>query len=182
MIAALDVRQLKCIDESGVNLAMTRLYGRAPTGERVVGSVPQNYGQHITILGALSARGGDAVMTVEGATDAMVFRTYLKEVLGPTLSPGDIVVMDNLGAHKATGIQQMLARRLSALSAALLARSVSHRAVLVEAQNRLAYRESTDPGGAGASYRPRLDDDYGSGCARVVPPLWLYLTLICKPL
>lgn len=111
MIAALDVRQLKFIDESGGNLAMTRLYGRAPTGERVVGSVPQNYGQNITILGALSAHGVDAVMTVEGATDATVFRTYLKEVLGPTLSPGDIVVMDNLGAHKATGIQQMLARR-----------------------------------------------------------------------
>jgi transposase len=111
MIAALDGRQLKFIDESGGNLAMTRLYGRAPTGERVVGSVPHNDGQHITILGALSAHGVDAVMTVEGATDATVFRTDLKEVLGPTLSPGDIVVMENLGAHKATGIQHMLARR-----------------------------------------------------------------------
>ncbi len=111
MLAALDVRQLKFIDESGVNRARTRLYGRAPTGERVVGSVPQNDGQNITILGALSAHGVDAVMTVEGATDATVCRTDLKEVLGPTLSPGDLVVRDNLGAHKATGIQQMLARR-----------------------------------------------------------------------
>jgi transposase len=111
MIAALDVWRLQFIDESGVNLARTRLYGRAPTGERVVGSVPQNYGQNITILGAVSAQGIEAVMTVEGATDAEVFRTDIKQVLGPTLSPGDIVVMDNLGAHKATGIQQMLARR-----------------------------------------------------------------------
>ena len=50
-------------------------------------------------------------MTVDGATDAAVFRAYVKHVLGPTLSPGDIVVLDNLGAHKAMGIQQMLARR-----------------------------------------------------------------------
>lgn len=67
MLAALDVRRLTCIDASGVNLAMTQRYGRAPPGERVVGRVPPNDGQHITLLGALSAHGIDAVMTVEGA-------------------------------------------------------------------------------------------------------------------
>lgn len=102
---------MKCIDESGVNLAMTRLYGRAPKGVRVIGSVPQNYGQNVTMLAALGHHGLQAMMTVEGATDAAVFRAYVKHVLGPTLSPGDIVVLDNLGAHKAVGIQQMLARR-----------------------------------------------------------------------
>ena len=110
-ITALDLGRLKFVDESGVNLAMTRLYGRAPTGERVVGSVPQNYGQNVTMLGALGIQGLDAVMTVDGATDAEVFRTYVKQVLGPTLTPGDIVVMDNLQAHKAVGVQQALARR-----------------------------------------------------------------------
>ena len=90
---------------------MTRLYGRAPRGIRVVGSVPQNYGQNVTLLGTLGAQGLQAVMTVEGATDAEVFRTYVKRVLGPTLRPGDIVVMDNLRAHKAVGVQQALARR-----------------------------------------------------------------------
>jgi transposase len=99
------------VDESGVNLAMTRLYGRAPTGERVIGTVPQNYGQNVTMLGALGIQGVQAVMTVDGATDAEVFRTYVKQVLGPTLAPGDIVVLDNLSAHKARGIQQALARR-----------------------------------------------------------------------
>jgi transposase len=99
------------VDESGVNLAMTRLYGRAPRGVRVVGSVPQNYGPNVTILGALGIQGLQAVMTVDGATDAEVFRTYVKRVLGPTLRPGDIVVMDNLRAHKAVGVQQALARR-----------------------------------------------------------------------
>jgi transposase len=106
---------LKFIDESGVNLAMTRLYGRAPRGERVVGAVPQNYGQNVTMLGALGVHGIQAVMTVEGATDTEVFRTYVRRVLGPTLAPGDIVVLDNLGVHKALGIQQMLARRQARL-------------------------------------------------------------------
>jgi transposase len=102
---------LKFVDESGMNLAMTRLYGRAPTGERVLGNVPQNYGPNVTILGALGVEGLHAVMTVEGATDTAVFRAYVKQVLGPTLTPGDIVVMDNLRAHKAVGIQQAIARR-----------------------------------------------------------------------
>jgi transposase len=110
-ITALDLQRLKFVDESGVNLAMTRLYGRAPAGRRVVGSMPQNYGPAVTMLGALGAHGLQAVMTVDGATDADVFRTYVKKVLGPTLSPGDIVVMDNLQAHKAVGVQQALARR-----------------------------------------------------------------------
>ena len=103
------------MDESGINLAMTRLYGRAPQGERVVGTVPQNYGQNVTVLAALGEHGLQAVMTVEGATDAEVFRAYVKHVLGPSLSPGDVVVLDNLGAHKAVGIQQMLARRRARL-------------------------------------------------------------------
>ena len=90
---------------------MTRLYGRAPAGDRVVSGVPQNYGPNVTMLGTLGIHGLQAVMTVEGATDADVFRTYVKQVLGPTLIPGDIVVMDNLQAHKAVGIQQALARR-----------------------------------------------------------------------
>jgi transposase len=110
-IAALDLRRVKFVDESSANLAMTRLFGRAPAGERVVGSVPRNYGPNVTMLGALSLQGLQAVMTVNGATDADVFRTYVKQVLGPTLIPGDIVVMDNLQAHKAVGVQQALARR-----------------------------------------------------------------------
>jgi transposase len=99
---------LTFVDESGVNLAMTRLYGRAPRGERVVGAGPQNYGQKVTMLGV---HGIQAVMTVEGATDTEVFRTSVQQVLGPSLAPGGMVVLDNLGVHQAVGIQQMRARR-----------------------------------------------------------------------
>jgi hypothetical protein len=80
-LAALDLRRLKFVDESSVNLAMTRLYGRAPAGQRAVGSVPQNYGPNVTMLGALGVQEGlQAVMTVDGATDADVFRTSSKQV------------------------------------------------------------------------------------------------------
>jgi transposase len=96
---------LKFVDESGLNIAMTRRFGRAPRGKRVHDAVPKNFGKNLTILGALSCRGLEAVMTIEGATDAAVFGAFVTEVLAPTLQPGDIVVMDNLGAHKVDGIQ-----------------------------------------------------------------------------
>jgi transposase len=104
-----DLRRVKFIDESGINLAMTRLFGRAPRGQRALGSAPQNYGQNVTILGALSYTGLEAVMTIEGATDAEVFRAYVGEVLCPTLRKGDIVIADNLSAHKAAGVQEIIA-------------------------------------------------------------------------
>jgi transposase len=108
LIAPLDRAHLKFIDESGVNLAMTRRYGGAPRGARVIGAVPQNYGANVTMLAALSLQGVDAVMTIDGATDAEVFRAYVAHVLGPTLMPGDIVIMDNLRAHKVAGIRERI--------------------------------------------------------------------------
>jgi transposase len=106
---------MKFVDAAGVNLGMTRLYGRAPQGERVQGTVPLNYGTNITLLGALGVDGLQAVMTVEGAADAEVFRTYVQQVLGPTLAPGDSVVLDNLPVHTMPGIQQALAQRRARL-------------------------------------------------------------------
>ena len=108
MIQPLDMPRVKCIDASGVNRAMTRLYGRAPKGERVVGAIPQNYGANVTMLGALGLQGIQAIMTLEGATNGDVFLAYVTHVLAPTLRPGDIVVMDNLRAHKVAGVEQAI--------------------------------------------------------------------------
>jgi hypothetical protein len=69
-----DLRRWKCVDEASVQLAMTRLYGRAPAGARVVGSVPQHDGPPVTMRGALGIHGLQAVMTVNGATEADVLR------------------------------------------------------------------------------------------------------------
>jgi len=107
-VAALDPHRLKCIAASGVNRALTRLYGRAPKGERVSGAVPQNDGAKVTMLAALGSQGVEAVMTMEGATDAEVFRADVEQVLRPTLQPGDLVMMDTLRAHKAAGIREAI--------------------------------------------------------------------------
>jgi transposase len=87
------------------------LYGRAPRGERAIGSTPINYGQNVTLIGALGSNGLDALLTIEGATDGKVFRAYTERVLCPTLRAGDIVVMDNLGAHKVSGIREAIEAR-----------------------------------------------------------------------
>ena len=106
-----DLRRLKFVDESGVNISMTRLYGRAPRGERVFDSAPQNYGENVTMLGALSATGLCALMTVNGATDGEVFAAFVREVLAPTLRAGDIVVLDNLGAHRSAAAREAVEAR-----------------------------------------------------------------------
>jgi transposase len=111
VIRHLAAAHFKFIDESGVNISMTRLYGRAPKGHRVCGHVPQNWGRNITMLAALSTTGVDATMTVEGATDTDVFCAYVSEVLSPTLVKGDIVVMDNLSAHKAQRVRELIEAR-----------------------------------------------------------------------
>jgi transposase len=102
------IRRLKFIDESGSNLALTRLFGRAAPGVRVAEGVPQNYGENVTLLAAIGLSGISAPMTVNGAVDGEVFLTYVREVLCPTLSEGDIVVMDNLGAHRVAGIKEAI--------------------------------------------------------------------------
>ena len=104
----LNFLKLKFLDEAGSNLAMTRVYGRAAKGERVVETVPQNYGENITMLASLSVSGIQAPMTVGGAVDGIVFKVYVEKVLYPTLTRGDVVVMDNLPAHKVVGIRELI--------------------------------------------------------------------------
>jgi transposase len=99
------VSHLKFIDESWINLGMTRLYGRATRGERVVEAIPTHRGTRLTILAAMGLSGVSAPWVIEGAVDGEVFEVYLKEVLGPTLETGDIVVMDNLSVHKVSCVE-----------------------------------------------------------------------------
>jgi transposase len=104
-MAAQEPDRLVFIDETGSNLGMLRTYARSPVGQRVFDCAPSNYGGPITILGALSLTGLFAMMTVEGGTDTLVFQAYVDQVLVPELRPGQIVVMDNLAAHKAQGVR-----------------------------------------------------------------------------
>ena len=108
-LKGVDHRRLRFIDEAGVNLAMTRLRGRAPRGERVTESVPRNYGPQTSLIGALSLSGVEAVMTVEGAVDTDAFDAYVEHVLRPTIKQGDVLVLDNLSAHHASRIAEVAA-------------------------------------------------------------------------
>jgi transposase len=107
-IAQYPVKRLKFLDESGLNIALTRRYGRAVRGQRVQDAVPRNFGRNVSIVGTLSCYGMDAVMTIEGAVDGPVFRAYVGHVLAPTLRPGDVVVMDNLSVHKVQNIESLV--------------------------------------------------------------------------
>ena len=84
---------------------MTRRYGRAPRGERVSESVPRNYGESVSVLGALSLDGVRAAMTVDGAVDTLCFDAFIAQVLVPQLRDGEVVVLDNLSVHKASQIE-----------------------------------------------------------------------------
>ena len=97
------------MDECSTNIALTRLYARAPRGERAYGKAPRNWGKNITLISSLSADEGiGAAMSVEGATDGAAFETYVKHFLAPTLRRGQIVVMDNLQVHKIKRVRDLV--------------------------------------------------------------------------
>ncbi len=106
-----DPAALVFVDESGTNLAMTPRYGRAPRGERVVGAVPRNHGANTTLFAALSLDGITAAMTLEGAADRAAFDVFVEHVLGPTPTPGQLVIWDNLSVHKSVTAARLLAAR-----------------------------------------------------------------------
>lgn len=86
---------------------MTRLYGRAPRGQRATESVPRNYGPQTSIISTVSLKGAEATMTVEGAVDTATFNAYIEQVLRPTIRRGDVLVLDNLAAHRASRIEEV---------------------------------------------------------------------------
>jgi len=97
------------LDESGASTQMTRNYGRAARGERVQEGTPHSHWSTLTMLAALTTRGLQAPMTIESPTDGDVFLSYLEQVLCPQLQPGQLVIMDNLSAHKVAGVRQLIA-------------------------------------------------------------------------
>lgn len=84
---------------------MTPRYARAPRGERAPGVVPRNTGSNTTLVATLSLAGVGAAMTLEGAVDRLAFEAFVREVLAPTLVPGQVVVLDNLSVHQGAAIR-----------------------------------------------------------------------------
>ena len=119
-LAQEDVSCFKFVDETGTNLSYTRRYtrryGRAQPGQRVGQGVPRRSGGNVTVVAALTMNGLEAVRDLDGALNEAAFATYLGPMLGPMLSPEDVVVLDNLGVHHMDGT----AERVAAYGARLL--------------------------------------------------------------
>jgi len=98
------------IDETGTTTKMARLRGRSARGERCRASVPHGHWKTTTLVAALRLDGMTAPMVIDGAMNGEVFTAYAETFLAPTLAPGDIVVMDNLPAHKVAPARQAIER------------------------------------------------------------------------
>jgi len=107
-VEEIDPRRFIFIDESGAKTNMARLRARAPVGERAASKEPAGHWATTTMIGAVRLSGPCATLAVEGATDTEVFRIYVEQVLAPELKLHDVVVMDNLQPHKASGVRETI--------------------------------------------------------------------------
>ena len=96
------------LDEFGATTQMTRAGGRCPVGERLVTPVPHGHWRVLTTIAAMTVDGMLAAVTVDAATDADVFRAFVRDALVPALRPGQLVVMDNLSSHKVPGVVELI--------------------------------------------------------------------------
>jgi transposase len=109
--AGIEARRLVFVDECGANISLVPLYAWSRRGERAPAKAPRNWGKNVTLLSSMSIEGMGPSLAVEGATTRGVFEAYLEEVLAPTLLPGQVVVMDNLSAHKGGRVREIVEER-----------------------------------------------------------------------
>ncbi len=107
----LDARPLVFVDEMGTNTSLAPLYAWSRKGERALFEVPRNWGANVTLLASITAEGMGPCLAVEGATTKAVFEAYLERVLAPSLKSGQVVVMDNLTAHKGSRVRELVEER-----------------------------------------------------------------------
>lgn len=106
--ATIDPERLIFLDEMGINTKMDRRYGRARRGERVIGSIPEKNWESLTVLGGMRLSGETPAMIYKGGTTTERVETFIEDHLAETLSAGDIVVADNLAAHKSKRVREVI--------------------------------------------------------------------------
>lgn len=99
-MAALAAEDLLFVDETSTHTALTRRRARAPRGQRAVGQVPRNHGTNVTLLATLTPQGIGPALSLDGGVTGVAFAAYVSQMLAPTLQPGQVVILDNLSAHK----------------------------------------------------------------------------------
>jgi transposase len=110
-VVRFDPQQFVFVDESSTHTSLTHLYGWAPHDQRARGAVPREHRTNTTLVAALTPDGLHEPWMIEGAMNSETCHWYIREQLGPTLRPGQVVVLDNLSVHKAASIRQALAAR-----------------------------------------------------------------------
>jgi transposase len=96
------------VDETGTNVTLTPLYGRALVNQRAIGKAPRNHRTNLTVVGAVALDGIRCLMAYEAGTTKQAFLRFVRDALAPSLRPGDVVVMDNLGAHYTEGVREAI--------------------------------------------------------------------------
>ncbi len=104
----IDPERFVFVDEMGAHTSLSSIYAYSPKGQRAYCSVPRNRGPNTTLLSCMSVEGMGASLAVEGATNRDVFEAYVERVLAPKLRPGQVVVMDNLTAHKGDRVRELI--------------------------------------------------------------------------
>jgi len=108
-VAALDPADLLFVDESSTHISLTRTHARAPRGQRAVGRVPRNHDPRLSLVAALGPGGiSQAALTLPGAIDGAAFAAFVEQELAPRLRPGQVVVLDNLTAHKGERVRRAI--------------------------------------------------------------------------
>jgi transposase len=111
LVEKITAERLVFVDEMGSNTSLSHIYAYSPKGQRAYGSVPRNRGPNTTLLSSMSLEGMGPSLAVEAATTTVVFEAYIERVLSPTLRPGQLVVMDNLSAHKGERVKELIEGR-----------------------------------------------------------------------
>ncbi len=111
VVGSLDAQRLVFVDEMGTNTSLAPLHAWSRRGERALARVPRNWGANVTLLASMGAEGMGPCLAVEGPTTREVFEAYLERVLAPCLSPGQVVVMDNLSSHKGPRVRELIEGR-----------------------------------------------------------------------
>jgi transposase len=107
----IDAERLVFVDEMGSNTSLAPVHAWAPRGERARCSVPRNRGKNTTLLASMTSEGVGPCVAVVGSTTAAVFEAYVEWALAPALRPRQVVVMDNLGAHKGERVRELIEGR-----------------------------------------------------------------------
>ena len=111
MAGTIDPRKLVFVDEMGTNTSLSPRYAYSPKGRRAYAQVPRNRGANTTLLASMSLEGMGPCLAVEDSTTATVFEAYVEKVLAPSLRHGQIVVVDNLSAHKGERVSELIEER-----------------------------------------------------------------------